>query len=1365
MAIISRQTGLLSAENWKKIYQTFRDADFTSYDFETLRKSMIDYIKLNYPEDFNDFTESSEFIALIDLIAFMGQSLAFRADLNARENFMDTAERRDSILKLARLISYNPKRTVSASGYLKIDSISTSETVLDSDGIDLANTFINWNDSGNENWLEQFTAVVNASLMTSQAVGKPGNRQIVGGVRTEEYGINSTTDTVPVYRFDAIVEGRTTTFEIVSATSTGKTYIYESSPDIGKPFNMLYMNDGLGNSSNGTGFFFYFKQGELRNLDFVVNDIVPNKVVNIDTNNINNSDVWLYNLATTGFSEKEWQRVPAVAGINVIYNNSDDRNLFQVNSRANDQIALVFGDGSFTNIPQGNFRIYYRVSNGLTYRITPDEMRGISISFKYVSRQNRIETLTFRVSLRYTVANASARESIDDIKQRAPQQYYTQNRMVTGEDYNILPYTNYSTIRNVKAINRTSSGLSRYLDVLDTTGKYSSTNIFGQDGVLYLDNTLDTFNFTFTNKFDIRKILRNYIIPDIIAGKETQHHYLATTVPENPVRYPVVPADMHDNETYTITFVGSTDFTKYGAASNTIGETFTAVNAGTRSYYYNVINNGTISYSFSNSSIVNNPTLTIMVGDTVNFNINSVGQPFWLKTQRVTGNTSAVSTGFITSNGVEIGTITWNTAGVAPGTYYYTSQNLTAMGGAIEVRAFGTGTVTTRMRWNQSTVGDSNVTGYFTYNTKPTPVNTAITEPTQSRYFRQGALVRFVPPVGFHFNAVNNLVPGPADRAGDSVELFASIMKIADDGTNNMQGNFVSGQGPVSINTKIPTGAIVDGVVPVYKNTLSDDLVNQIINNVASYVTFGLAYNKQSQEWQILGSSEITYNNAWLVKFDYNNITSNYTVYYRARRYVFYSPLETNFFYDETLQTYDNATNTVIRDSVKILRINNRITQANLPLDRDYVWYIHKPIVRSDGNVENKSIYLTMADTNNDSVPDFPYIFESVVSGRMLKTTIKGFKSGMSAEEYGNIINQYYLTYLGRYAEQSGLDYWVSDIIFNNQTLSDVELNIRSAAESANYRSGALLNNELVFFEGVESRYDNFRTWRLIDNRSVITNFTSTKNIIDSIRTYDVGQLFYIKNLNEFYRVELDSNKRKVLSARLNPVNELVPRYRAFIGRQNIYYQYRHNSPNTHRIDPNISNIIDVYVLTVEYDTSYRRYITDASGNISEPTPPTNTELQVSYVELEKLKSISDTMVFHSAVFKPLFGNKADSSLQAMFKVVKNPSMNLSDAEVKASVVAAINRYFDSGNWDFGETFFFSELAAYLHRELSPNIASIIIVPKDPSIDFGSLYQINAEPNEIIISAATVDDVEIISSITANQLNQNLAVINRSISI
>jgi hypothetical protein len=38
--------------------------------------------------------------------------------------------------------------------------------------------------------------------------------------------------------------------------------------------------------------------------------------------------------------------------------------------------------------------------------------------------------------------------------------------------------------------------------------------------------------------------------------------------------------------------------------------------------------------------------------------------------------------------------------------------------------------------------------------------------------------------------------------------------------------------------------------------------------------------------------------------------------------------------------------------------------------------------------------------------------------------------------------------------------------------------------------------------------------------------------------------------------------------------------------------------------------------------------------------------------------------------------------------------------------------------------------------------------------------QINANPDEIIISAATVDNVQIISAITASQLNQTLAGLN-----
>ena len=152
MSTTDRQNRLLLAEDWKTIYQSFRYADFQSYDFDNLRRTMITYIRENYPEDFNDYIESSEYLALIDLIAFLGQNLAFRTDLNARENFIETADRRESILRLARLISYNANRNIPANGLLKIESVSTTEDVIDANNNNLSNQTIIWNDPTNSDW-------------------------------------------------------------------------------------------------------------------------------------------------------------------------------------------------------------------------------------------------------------------------------------------------------------------------------------------------------------------------------------------------------------------------------------------------------------------------------------------------------------------------------------------------------------------------------------------------------------------------------------------------------------------------------------------------------------------------------------------------------------------------------------------------------------------------------------------------------------------------------------------------------------------------------------------------------------------------------------------------------------------------------------------------------------------------------------------------------------------------------------------------------------------------------------------------------------------------------------------------------------
>ena len=68
MAVDNRQNTLLATTVWQKLYRTFSQTNFKSYDFDTIRRTLIDYLQVNYAESFNDFIDSSEFIALIDLI-------------------------------------------------------------------------------------------------------------------------------------------------------------------------------------------------------------------------------------------------------------------------------------------------------------------------------------------------------------------------------------------------------------------------------------------------------------------------------------------------------------------------------------------------------------------------------------------------------------------------------------------------------------------------------------------------------------------------------------------------------------------------------------------------------------------------------------------------------------------------------------------------------------------------------------------------------------------------------------------------------------------------------------------------------------------------------------------------------------------------------------------------------------------------------------------------------------------------------------------------------------------------------------------------------------------------------------------------
>jgi hypothetical protein len=196
----------------------------------------------------------------------------------------------------------------------------------------------------------------------------------------------------------------------------------------------------------------------------------------------------------------------------------------------------------------------------------------------------------------------------------------------------------------------------------------------------------------------------------------------------------------------------------------------------------------------------------------------------------------------------------------------------------------------------------------------------------------------------------------------------------------------------------------------------------------------------------------------------------------------------------------------------------------------------------------------------------------------------------------------------------------------------------------------------------------------------------------------------------------------------------------------------------TNRIDPGSTNIIDVYVVTNAYYTAYTNWLQDVTGTVSEPSPPTIDDLTSAYQGLQNYKMISDNIVLNSVVFKPLFGAKAAPELRATIKVVRAPKTTASLSEIKSQVINSINNYFTIDKWDFGDSFFFSELAAYLHEQLGSIISSVVLVPLNPLKTFGDLYEIRSAPNEIFVSAATVNDVEVIDALTQSNIRSQTPV-------
>ena len=211
-------------------------------------------------------------------------------------------------------------------------------------------------------------------------------------------------------------------------------------------------------------------------------------------------------------------------------------------------------------------------------------------------------------------------------------------------------------------------------------------------------------------------------------------------------------------------------------------------------------------------------------------------------------------------------------------------------------------------------------------------------------------------------------------------------------------------------------------------------------------------------------------------------------------------------------------------------------------------------------------------------------------------------------------------------------------------------------------------------------------------------------------------------------------------------------RKRLVRGRSGLVFTWKRVASGDVRVDPAIGNIVDVNVMTRSYDSAFRRWMADDRNPATKPSPPSAASLEKQFEDLDSKRSVSDSVIYRPGRYRILFGELADQEMQGTFQVVKVAGTSLSDNEIKSRVLDAIVKFFDIDNWEFGESFYFTQLSSYIHREMQGVVGSIVIKPTRPGVEFGGLFQINPGADELLIPDVSLDGVEIVDALTDDVL-------------
>jgi len=1429
------------AESWEKVYVAFANINFSAFDYNIVKQSILDYLKLYFPETFNDFIESSELIAIVESFAYIAEILAYRMDVVAHENFISTAQRRDSILKLAKLVSYKVSRPLPARGLVKITSVSTTETLIDSNGVNLAGRTIRWNDSTNTSWKDQFILVMNRVLSQEFGSVVATDRFQIQDVLFEIYPLQTTQG---IMSYSASMYGESVGMELVPvAKSVGDAYtgtvsgISERRPQQNAQFTLLYGSDGLGDGSETTGFFCFTKQGTLQKFTTSFDGITPNQIFEVPLSNVNDTDVWVnavdpdtgdivaketnlpYRRETVEGKYGEWVEVDIAHAQNVIFNTNPKRNKYEVETVGDNRVRILFGDGEFADIPQGTFDIWARTSLNEDIVVPQSSVIDIPISFAYTDIYNQSQTFTFTITLIGSLQNASAAETTEHVRQTAPSVYYTQDRMVNGEDYNVYMRQN-PTILKLRAVNRTFAGDSKYITWHDSSNTYENVKMFGDDGILYIQDK-DTTQITPSVETNV--LISTYIEP-LLASTDvflqlvsagvsyTEIRRVFTAEEKARITTSLTPppslrsADLYfntfNNEWYAVKtnlvidqvlnfggyhiinfngFASSVDktiayhnngvFTTYGArftvpsgvsvdvlVTTDTQNTILPQLPQTFGQLLDVINAALVAY---------NCTAELSNGDIIIRASASIDSAFaTTSTIQVVEATGIGDAGLFTSIITNPNTTEWAffeepVSGYAYPTNFINYPLIKVRQQTEQDQRYNVTRAARRIVFESNTTSfwnTNNADRVMDYDTLRSSDDTINILQANTNCNRDGILQR-----NWNYNILGQEIIESGVEAGTDDIHRVSVISI-DENQDNIPDY-------LNVLDADKYMGIADIIVPklhitIPANTTATEPYEQLVTLPVKYIagmgdisvidsdtgvtlygpTFAVSDGTPTTEFGTQYSAHLT----WQPAIQHVNPLTLQPVVENGIVATLPTPgiggtigaIGDRYYQTSDSKVYTVAT--VIADPVNPSQVYIETYDSGVTvtagINATFGVTGDRCIDTSTGKIHTVISHITVPNPNAQLLqPTVSYITmldAGVVPEQHWAVYVNDSVNNIhEVWEYRDVGEGSMWTQTTQYLD--GVSWYETDVNGTNLKFGQPTATVKLVNLQPNVEYNlTITENEYVYFY----RSSISDVWSPVES--------TIENMLEYVDDY-VSYMYEIRKFDDL----IDAGEVYLLNNDTQQQYEFRKLWKRHLGRDKLNFSWFHFSPRYQLVDPSPSNIIDIFIITRGYFISYKRWLEDPLA--LPPDQVTPLMLRNDYGKLLDNKMASDTVVLHPGKIKLIFGDKATPALQARFKVIRSANSTYTDNQIKSAIVATVRNFFDIAAFEFGETFYFTELASAIHMDLPTEISSVVLVPTLQNSQFGDLLQVVAREDEIIYPDIGVEDIDIVAGFTATNLRLN----------